>query len=343
MADIWGNIGNVLGNFGTGVGQVLTGNFGGAWQTAQRNPFAPAPSSGGGGGGGGGGGWGTTPTTQTKTSSSQDAWAKESASLNAQLKALQNQLAAAPKLPTFDILGNYNRAKQTATAAVTPLYNQKLNLFLEGQGIKKETRTKQKDLSLENNDIALQNTLGDNTTSRTRTGEDLANALATIGNQRENFLTDDANQFDQARRALQEEIAAGGATDTGLGQQQIGQQQDQRNLQADRQTTEFKNQEAAKQLLANRTIDDLATSDDRSKVKKTQDDKAVNIDFEGYMKELVNEESSFRLSNDLDMALEIARQTQSNSQQGVAQFLAGLARQGWRPQDIALASQVYRM
>lgn len=307
-----------------------------AWNT-YMNPNQKK-SSGGGGGGGGGGGSTKTPSGADKASSD---WARESAALNAQLAALQAQIAAQPRLPDFDILANYNRAKQTATQAVTPLYNKKLNTFLEGQGIKKETKTKERNLAKENNSIALNNALEDSSISRTRTGEDLANVLTAIGQQRDDFLVDDAQAFDVARRALMEETAAGGATDTGLGQQAIQGQQDDRNRNADRQMTEFRNQEAAKQLLATRTIDDIALSDTRSKQKKGQDDKAVDIDFEGYMKSLANEEKGFRLQNDLDKALAIAQQTQTYSDQGVAQFIAGLSGQGWRAQDIALAKQVY--
>ena len=280
------------------------------------------------------------PPTPNVNKASND-WARESAALNAQLAALQQQIAAQPRLPSFDILANYNKAKQTATQAVTPLYNKKLNLFLEGQGIKKDTKQKEANLARENNQIALTNALTDNSTARTRTGEDLAGALQQIGQNRENFLVDDAQQFDTARRALQEETAAGGGTDTGLGQQAIDQQKLDRNKAAERQTQEFKNQEAAKQLLASRTIDDLATSDTRSKQKKTQDDKAVQIDFDSYMSSLANEERNFRLQNELDQALAIAQQTQTYQQEGVNQFIAGLAGRGWRAQDIALAKQVY--
>ena len=275
------------------------------------------------------------------TSKASNDWARESAALNAQLAALQQQIARQPRLPDFDILSSWNRAKQTATQAVTPLYNKKLNIFLEGQGIKKQTKTKERDLSKENNQIGLNNSLQDSSISRTRTGEDLANVLASIGQNRDDFLVDDAQAFDVARRALMEETAAGGATDTGLGQQAIGQQQDDRNRSSDRQMNEFRNQEAAKQLLATRTIDDLALSDTRSKQKKGQDDKAVDIDFEGYMSSLANEEKGFRLQNELDQALAIAQQTQTYQQQDVAQFIAGLSGQGWRAQDIALAKQVY--
>lgn len=283
----------------------------------------------------------STKSSAPSVSPGNNDWARESAALSAQLAALQAQTAAMPKLPNFDILANYNKAKQTATSAVTPLYNKKLNLFLEGQGIKKDVKTKEKDLGMENNTIALNNALGDNATTRTRTGEDLASALQMIGQNADYFQTDEGQQFDQERRAAQEELAAAGGTDTGLGQQAIQQMTTDRNVSSDRQVEEFTNQKAAKQLLASRTIDDLATSDLRSTQKKGQDDKAISIDFDGYMASLNNEEQSFRLTNDLDMALAIAQQTGTYEKQGSQEFIAGLASQGWRPQDIALAKQIY--
>ncbi len=335
---------NVTGNaIGDTIYNTATNGWGSsnAWSGTQNawntymNPNSSSSSSKSGSGGGGRGS--PSPVSQNVDNS----WAKESAALNAQIAALQNQLAQAPKLPNFDILANYNKAKQTATSAVNPLFDKKLNIFLEGQGIKKTTKTNEFNLGKENNQMALNNALEDNQTSRIRTGEDLASALDQIGQGRDRFLEDDANAFNQARRGLQEDVAAAGATDTGLGQQQIDKQLTDRNTTASRQIEDFSNQEAAKKLLATRTIDDLATSDTRAGEKKTQDDKALQIDFDSYMDQLANDEKSFTLQNDLDRALEIARQTQSNAQQGVAQFIAGLAGQGWRAQDIALAKQVY--
>ena len=324
----------IFGNIGRGIGGAISSgvNTIGNWLTA-NDPVIKY-----------GGGTPSKPQGATKNpaNTANDAWASQAASYEARIRALQAQAAQAPRLPNFDIMANYNQAKSQATAAVTPLYNKKLNIFLEGQGIKKDTKTKETNLARENNQIALNQALQDNSTTRTRTGEDLSSALAQIGQTRNDFLVDDARQFDAERRALMEETAAGGATDTGLGQQAIGQQQDDRNTMASRQTREFKDQEAAKKQLATRTFDDLITSDKRTGEKKTQDDKAVQIDFDSYMASLANEETGFRLQNDLDMALDISRQTQSYADQGTQSWLASLASGGWRAQDIALASQVYR-
>lgn len=288
--------------------------------TAYKAATAPAPK----------------PTPSTNAADDQK-WAQ----MSAQLAALQNQLAAQPKLPNFDILGNYNRAKQNATSDVTPLYAQKLNNFLEKTSITRTQKTQQTDLAYEQSKIAKENTVADNQTSRVRTGEDLANVLADIGTKRSEFLTDEGSQFDEARRGLQEEVAAAGGTDTGLGQQEISKQLSDRNVSTGRQIQEFKNNEGAKKLLADRTLEDLATGDIRAGEKQTLTDKGTKIDFDAAMGELANEEKSFSLQNELDKALDIISRTQSYSQQGVSQFIASLAGQGYRPQDIALAKQVY--
>lgn len=282
------------------------------------------------------------PVVKTPTQPNADAaWQQEMSSLNARLQQLQTQLAVQPKLPSFDILGNYNRAKQTATQNVTPLYNQKLNLFLEQQGIAKDTKTKETDLARENNAITNTNTKADNDTSRVRTGQDLASALEMIGRTRGDFLTDSGTAFDEARRGAQDELAAAGGTNTGLGQQAITKQLTDRNTSDSRQLREFSDQEATKNMLSSRTLEDLATGDIRADEKKVQSDKAVQIDFDSAMANFANEEKTKRLDLDLQKALDIASQTDSYSNQGVMQFIASLAGAGWRPQDIALAKQVY--
>jgi len=268
-------------------------------------------------------------------------WSKESADLNAKIASLTNQLAQQPRLPSFDIMANYNKAKQKATEYVTPMYAKKLELAMQNIGNKRTSKQAQTDLSYQNADIALKNALADNTTTRGRTGEDLMSALQQIGVGESNYLTDENKQFDTARRALQEEVAAAGGTDTGLGQQQIGTQLTDRNIASERQMTEFANQKAAKQLLASRTIDDLATSDVRAGEKKTQEEKSIKIDFDSYMADLANEEATTRMDLDLQKALDIATQTGQFRSQGAQEFIASLAGQGYRPQDIALAAQVY--
>lgn len=268
-------------------------------------------------------------------------YAKQSADLQAQINNLTAALSAQPRLPSYDILGNYTKAKQQATSNVTPLYEQKLQQFLDQQAVQTANKQAGANLGFENNAIANTNTLFDNDVSRNRVGEDLISALTQIATNRQQFLQDDGNQFDTARRALQGEVAAAGGTDTGIGQQQIETQKTQRNTQAGRQLDVLKGQEEAKKLITDRSIQDLATGDLRSKEQKTQADKGVQLDLDSYLNELPGITDTFKLQNELDKSLDIATQTGDISKQLVNEWINSLAGSGARAQDIALAKQVY--
>lgn len=320
-----------FGNIG-GINSIMGNVNAGALNYSQGNPNKSTPTNFG----GIGGVLGNSAIGGT-SSSTNDTLAQ----LRAELARLQAQTAAAPKLASFDLLANYNKARAQATANVTPLYDQKLNIFLEGQGIKRTQKTNESNLAYENNTIDRDNMLADNATSRTRTGEDLASALQQIATNTGYFLDDDAQMFDAERRALLDETAAAGGTDTGLGQQAISQQLENRNTAADRQLTEFSNQEAAKNLLSTRTLADLSTSDTRSEQKKGQSDKAVKIDFDSYMEQLANDEANQRLLINLEKGRDIQQQSDSLSKQQIAQFINSLAGKGFSAQDIAYNQSIY--
>lgn len=280
------------------------------------------------------------PVTKSVDPAAQD-YATQSANLQAQINSLTAALNAQPKLLQYDVLGNYNKAKSQATANVTPLYEQKLQQFLDQQAVDTANKQAAANLGFENNQIANTNTLADNATTRTRTGEDLISALQQIAQSRQQFLQDDGNQFDTARRALQSSIAAAGGTDTGLGQQQIDTQKTERNTNAGRQLDTLKQQDEAKKQIADRTLQDLATGDTRANQQKTQADKGVQLDLDSYLNQLPGLTDQFKLQNELDKSLDIATQTGDISKQLVNEWLNSQAANGARAQDIALAKQVY--
>lgn len=324
-----------------GIGQGI----GGAWNTATHwfdNPADNLLQSIDRGNAQMAKGYGAATAPAPKVDTSQnDAYLKQFQAQNSQIQNLIAQLNAAPKLPSYDILGNYNKAKQQATANVTPLYDQKLQQFLDAQATETANKQASASLNFENNGIAQTNTLADNTTSRDRTGTDLLSALQLIQQDRGNFLQSDGNQFDVARRSLQGSTAAAGATDTGLGQQAIDTQLTNRNISADRQMQTFVNSEAAKNTAASRTLQDLSTSDTRAGQQKTQADKGVQLDLNAYLDGLTNATASKRLELDQAKASDIAGQTGDISKQLAQQFIASLAKKGARAQDIALAQSVY--
>ena len=263
------------------------------------------------------------------------------ASLNAQIAALQRQLAYQPKLPSFDIMANYNRARSQAEAAVNPLYDKYLRDFLAGQEVQRTNKRTEVGIQKEGIAQELQRTLEGNQVNRTRTTEDVANAIADLNTKEGQFQQQSGTQFDQDRRALAEDVAASGLTTSGIAQGKIYDQNNQRNLDEAQQVQEYTNQRAAKRLFETRTMEDLARGDTEANQISTNKNKAADFDLEQYLDELATNETQFRNENEAKRLGDVASQTDTYERAGTQSFLSSLAGAGWRPQDIQLAYQIY--
>jgi hypothetical protein len=261
--------------------------------------------------------------------------------LQSQLSALQQQLAYQPKLAKFDVMGNFNRARSSAEQAVNPLYEKYLRDFLAKQQIQKENKGGEVNLRKQSNAMELAQSLAESGVNRGRTVEDTAAAIGKLNEQEGQMQQDTGTQFDVDRRALAEDVAARGMTTTGIAGGQMFDQQNMRNISEERQVKEFTNQRQAKQLFKSRTFEDLARGDENAKTISSQKDQAAQFDFDSYVEELAAEETQYRLDNEVKRLGDINSQSQTYATQGTQQFLASLAGAGWRPQDIALAYQVY--
>lgn len=261
--------------------------------------------------------------------------------LQSQLAALQSQLAYQPKLAKFDVMGNFNRARSQAEQSVNPLYEKYLRDFLAKQQMQRENKQGETTLRKQSNATELAQALAESGVTRTRTTEDTAAAVQKLTEQEGQFQEDSGTQFDVDRRANAESIAASGLTTSGLGQMKMFEQQDQRNVSEERQVKEFNNQRDAKRLFATRTFEDLARGDENARTISSQKDEAAQFDFDSYLRELAADETQFRTQNEVERLGAINSQAQTYERQGTQQFLASLAGAGWRPQDIALAYQVY--
>lgn len=261
--------------------------------------------------------------------------------LQRQMAALQQQLAYQPKLPTFDVLGNYNRARSTAESAVNPLYQKYLTDFLAAQQMRKGNKQQETELAKQANATNLSQTLAESAVNRGRAAEDTATAIGQLNVQEGQMQQDTGTQFDIDRRAAAEANAASGLTTSGIGRNNMFVQEEQRNISEDRQVKEFENQRQAKQLFKSRTFEDLARGDENAKTISSQRDASAQFDLDSYLEELAAEETQYRLDNEVKRLGDINSQTQTYASQGTQAFLASLAGAGWRPQDIALAYQVY--
>jgi hypothetical protein len=261
---------------------------------------------------------------------------------NAEMARLQSMIAslnARPKVAQFDIMGNYNRAKSAAEAAVNPLYERKWSEFMNAQNVNRAQAQQGFQLSTQEIASTQKNTLEDNATKRTRTVEDVAAALQQSQQQEANYQTDEGEDFDVQYRQLSEELSASGNATTGLGAQAQVDQVRLRNVTNGRQLQEFKDQRSAKELFRDRTIEDIAKGDTRAGEMATQQRARAQFDLDSYMEDLAAEERIERTRQDVERQGEVLQRTGQNRASQIDTFLAGLPGQGYSAADVAATRQ----
>lgn len=336
----WDQAGNVLGTFAKGTGQVLTGNWGGAWETAKGNPYkSPAPSTPYSGGSGG-------KTGSTNPGGGMSAYEKEMADLQRQYNSLMAQAnqPAPPEIVRnfkYDTNAGLKKAKQMAEAALNPIYKANMDNFLNRQakllGQKKTNiQTGREDLSTVYNRL-----IEDNTTTRDRNTEDTASNINEINTARGVAAREEGLDFDAASRALNEGLGASGTAESGLGRQQMDDAAAKMTRQSNEEVRQSQNQVAAAQTLLNRSFEDLTRSDTRGKQDLDTGNKKLTIDLNQFIETQQLDKKDFTHEQNKDRASTIAKSTSNYQSMLVSKWIQSLSDKGATPSEILLASQTY--
>lgn len=261
-------------------------------------------------------------------------------SLLAELRGLQAQVAQQPRLPYFDVAGNWRRAQARAASAVNPLYKKKMRDFVGRQTQLK--KRKQAEVKVARGDIQdiLSSALEESGIARERTTEDVARELGILGRQEDTFQTSTGMEAEESRRALLSGLAESGLTTSGLGRQQEIAQRTVRNLGEGEQVAQFNDQRTAQNLLKTRTFADLERRDTSAQTSATKARKKVDVDLESFLADQKFEKQQFTFSNEAERLQAVLSDAERRSQLGVNKFISSLLGSA-RPQDIALAKQVY--
>ena len=273
-------------------------------------------------------------------------YSAEIAALQAESSRLNAQLAAQPKLLPFDYAGTQAKARAAAESAVNPLYTKMWNDYL-GQAKVQQARqvadTGTANSLLQDN---LKNIQDTNAITGARTAQDVQTNTDALNTGQTNYQADTGLNFDRARTALATNIAQGGTTESGLGQQQVAGQQTARNVQEGRQVMNFNDQRTAQQLLKTRTFEDLARSNELATKQTGQNTTANNLNLARYIADYGADEGNYGY-NTKQQQQSIEQQrlgavlTNQGQQYGnlFNQYLGSL--QGARGQDLALTRSVY--
>lgn len=266
---------------------------------------------------------------------------REIAARDKEIAALQAQLEAIPRLPIYNTTEAWARAERTATAAVNPVYQDKLNNALakfNQQRRHQKTVTKR---GKEDLDIQQRQLMEDLETQRQRTSEDVEAQLAESRYQEALFQDVEGTQFDRANRQARTELAQAGLTMSGLGQQQLAEMEAERNLESADRVRSFENERAAQELFRTRTFEDLDIKGKRGEEATKRAKKDLDIELDNFLKMVAFQEREFRWQNEQDRLAAIAQATTNAYNTEIRNWLSNLANEGWRPQDIQAAYQTY--
>ena len=274
--------------------------------------------------------------------------AKYIADLKTQTEALMRQtnsmnaeLAARPKLPSFNYADTYSRAQNTAASTVNPIYTDKLNKYLEGKRIRSGQKTTEIERNKQDIATALQQSIEDTNLARGRTEEDATMRMGDITSNENSFQRNEGRQFDQARSALLGDVANAGLTESGVGQNIVQNAVTDRNLASEDQTREFNNARRDTEVFRTRTLADLDTTSAREQGAATRRTEGEDISLRNFIENENFDEGQFRLTNEAERIGSINAATNDAYNKILAQTIASLAGSGARAQDIALFKQIY--
>lgn len=246
-----------------------------------------------------------------------------------------------PRLASFDISSAYDKALQAAAAAVNPVYAAELTRFVDQQtqalSEQQQGATAQKSAL----DVALDRLRQDNATSKERTTQDTTANIADINATQDVTAREQGLNFDATSRALNENLGAGGTADTGLGQQAVQEGQRQYRDMSNEQVRQTDNKVQAANVLMGRTFQDLDTSETRTTEDTGTKKAQVDVDLQNFIKDQQLALDSQKATIEVKKQSDIQAAAAVNEKSQINDWIASLRGQGYSPQEIALAAQVY--
>jgi hypothetical protein len=250
-------------------------------------------------------------------------------------------VAPVPRLAQFDLSSAYNKALQAAQAAINPVYAAELSRFVDSQN---QALTEQQQAGTATKsalDLALERLHQDSNTTRTRTTEDTNTNIGDINATQAFNARNEGLSFDTTNRALNEGLGANGMAGSGLGEQQVEDQQQTYRNQSNEEVRQSDNKVAAANTLMARTFQDLDTQETRTGEDTTTKKAQVDVDLQNFIKDQQLKLESEKAQEEANKQGDILTATNTNQQSQIQQWIAGLRGQGYTPQEIALAAQVY--
>lgn len=260
----------------------------------------------------------------------------------ATLAAINASRTPVPRYIQYDQTASWNKAREMATQAVSPVYQQKMTDFINRQQV--ELGRKQEDVTSGKSalDQALERLMQDTGVQRTRTTEDTNTSVQDINDTQAFNERGDSLNFDAANRALTEGVGAAGLAESGLGQQKVQEAQLAHRDMSNEQVRQTDNKVAAVNTLMNRTFEDLSTKETRGSEDNTQGKAKLDLDLERFIGDQTYERDQETKANEAEKQLAIEQKAQGIQGQLVDQWIQSLSGKGYTAQEIANAASIYK-
>ena len=201
-----------------------------------------------------------------------------------------------PWIPNLDVNKIYNTAKQKASGEANSWYQKELGVFLDQINYKKQLQGDYYNTTIQGLENQLKNLIEGNVTTRGRTLEDTDYNLGMIKTNEADRQTYEAQQFDQARRGIQEQLGASGLSTSGMGRQKLANAGFERKMTETAQAREVEDQKRTQEKTLSRTFEDLATSEKRKTEETELGKRQAKISFDDAMNDLAMTERDRRNS-----------------------------------------------
>lgn len=263
--------------------------------------------------------------------------------ISALLKSIQaEEQANAPGVALSQSALNLNalqgQAQQSAQNTVNPLYTQYLNQYLQQESANTQAAQAQNSLNLQGEQSALGNTLQQNQLQQTQAGNKNALEQANINVQQQNYQLASGNAQTAKMQAIGQQIGSGNLGASGLGQQQLYQAENARNIADAAQAGQFQYQRDSSNLSTQDTFDQLAQSSAYATTAEGQQEAQTNFNLNDYLRQAAYNDAQYREAN------EGARQQAltATSQQSLASMLQNAINgSGVSGKDYAATEQAY--
>jgi hypothetical protein len=217
------------------------------------------------------------------------------ASLLQQIQA-EEQANVPGVAPTLDLNALNAQAQSQAQSTVNPLYTQYMNKYLQTEAADQQAAQAQNTLNLQGEQAGLANTLAVNTQAQNYAGQQNAAQQGNINVEAANYQQQSGLANTAKVQALQSANGSGGLSQSGYGQGQLWQAENQRNIADAAQQGQFQYQRNTANMSTQDTFAQLAQSSLYAKTGEAEQEAQTNFNLNDYLRQAAANDQAYTQS-----------------------------------------------